>query len=110
MSCGKKKVVQKTRSHRDIIYKLQKGMCRIDYKPHPDKHTSMYCTLQENTLPSNESKLYRSEKNLSLEDNNILVWAFNKNRNKTIAPNAGWVRIPLSEIDNYDFLGNGMNK
>jgi len=103
-NCGKKRVKQRTRSHSDIIKKLQDGICRIDYKPHPDKHTSMYCTLQENILPNEESNLHRKSKNTSLEDDNILVWAFNKNRNKIVDPNAGWVKIELNEIDNYEFV------
>jgi len=110
MGCGKRKVIQNTRSHKDIIDKLQKGFCRIDYKPHPDKIKSVYCTLQSDVLPAKESRLFRREKNDSLENNNILVWAFNKNRDKTVEPNSGWVRILLDEIDNYEFLGEGTNK
>ena len=102
--CNKKRVTQKTRSHGDVLKKLQKGLCKIDFKPDPDKHTSIYCTLQSSVLPNRESKLHRETNKDSLSNDNILVWALNKNRNKHVDSVAGWVKIELNEIDNYEFL------
>ena len=102
--CNKKRITQKTRTHKAFLEKLQSGLCKIDFKPHPDRHTSIYCTLQPNTLPDIKSKLYREINKDSLNNDNILVWALNKNRNKNVDSAAGWVKIELNEIDNYEFL------
>ena len=104
--CNKRKVRQKTESHKDIIEKLQIGLCRIDFKSHPDKHNSVYCTLQHDVLPTSGSNLYRQRdsENTKMKSDNILVWAFNKNRDKEVDSGPGWFKINLKDIDNYEFL------
>jgi len=106
MSCGcnkkRNRVKHNTVNHSDILVKLRKGVVKIISQKN-NQNSTFLCTHYEESLPSKNSKNYRNI-NQQHRNNDILVWAFNKNPNKNIEPKSGWVRIPLSEIIHYELI------
>ena len=100
MSCGcnRKRVKHNTVNHSDILRKLKKGVVKVI-----TKNNLLLCTHYDESLPSKYSKNYRDINNQH-KNNDILVWAFNKNSDKTIEPKSGWTRIMLSEIIHYELV------
>lgn len=105
-NCGKKRVRQRSKSHINLIDNLKNGVCRIKLKENsPSNRKQVYCTLSENSLPDKNSGLNRNI-NLNTANDSVLVWAFNKNIYNNLDPVAGWVKIPLDHIDDYEFMEN----
>jgi hypothetical protein len=103
--CNKVRIRPNTESYQNLINDLKKGTCEISLKANSKANIKkVYCTLHESSLPSINSSLHRSVNN-NRKHSSIMVWGFNKNIYTGLDPVAGWVKIPVTDIDNYSYVG-----
>ncbi len=98
--CGKKRIRRGTASHSEIYNNLKSGVCRIDLK----NNKQVYCTLSENAIPAEGSSRHKDIKT-DIKNEQIVVWAFNKNINNKLDASAGWFKISVKDIDSYEYIG-----
>ena len=65
----------------------------------------IYCTLSDNAVPTEGCSNYRNTK-IDTKNDQVIVWAFNKNINNNLDPLAGWFKMSIGDIDNYEFIGD----
>lgn len=98
--CGKKKIRKGTASYSDFFKNLKRGICKVDLAT----NKQIYCTLSENAIPAEGSSKHKDTKT-DIRNEQIIVWALNKNINNSLDPAAGWFKISVKDIDNYEFVG-----
>ena len=111
MGCNfrKKRVRPGSLKHRNLLKSLESNLVSLKVVTNKGIR-EVLITLDGSSLPSYDSDQYRMKRQELGEQENkeyILVWALNKNYEKTIAPKAGWCTIPLSSIDDYEVLVTG---
>jgi|3_EtaG_2_1085321.scaffolds.fasta_scaffold110837_3 hypothetical protein len=113
MSCGcskKRKEAFKNQpdiSIKNLVERLKSGLCIVTiYRVNDTKPRDVYCTLQNDVLPSKGSSLHRtilSEKKVN-DNGFLMVWSTNKNLDEGQKPEAGWLKIKIDQIVSYKFV------
>ena len=104
-SCNKKKFGNPEEKKR-IVDKLREGMCKINVVRREGKPPHHYCTLQNHLLPTRGSDFHKNIINENMNDSDHLIaWSLNKNKDKRLESEAGWIKIPTSEIIGWKFIG-----
>ena len=89
-----------------MLTRLQSGMCKINTKRRKEKESEYYCTLERELLPKRGSDFHKNIIKENIENEEYLIaWSLNKNKGKGLDPEAGWVKIPTSEIIGWKFIG-----
>ena len=87
--------------------RLTSGLCKISIKRvNENVPRDVYCTLQEEFVPSEKSKMHRNRDSVSDIKKNgyVLVWAVDKTLGSGESKQSGWLKIKMDQVLNYDFI------
>ena len=104
-SCNKKKFGN-PEEKKKIVDRLRRGMCKINVVRRKERPGHHFCTLERTLIPKRGSDFYKNVIKENMEDeNHVIAWSLNKNKEKNLEPEAGWIKIPTSEIIGWKFVG-----
>ena len=110
MSCSNRTVVRpRTKRHRELIESMKENCISFQLSTDYGKR-EVIATLDPSVLPDSTSDQYKNSGiDFTSQHVNEFIecWSFNKNYNKRVASTAGWCKIPLSSILDYNVIDQG---